>query len=357
MYNDISSENVFETPGGESLASIQDVAKAAGVSVSTVSRALNNYTDVSEATRTKVRQITRDLGYIPNLNARSLSSKRQINIAMVLSGFLEDEMLNGFETMLMKGAYKYALEHGLEMSMHAINSRTQEERSYSQLCHEYGIAGGILFGLKTTDKFYQTLHSSPVPCVTFDLDLYGPKVASVGIDNAQAFGELTRYLLSCGHRKIVLVEGRKNALVCTTRREGANAAMREYGLDFSEDQIISADFMEDQAYTGTMRYFQTHSPDSVTAFLCMSDVIAFGVMKALRHLGYRIPEDYSVVGCDGLQATSYTSPMLTTVDQNIMDQGYAAAGLLHKIIKGENFTPHLTLPYTILKRESVRILD
>ncbi len=338
------------------MATIQDVAKVAGVSVSTVSRALNNYDDVNENTRERVREAARELGYIANVNARSLSSKKQINIALILSGFLEEKMFNDIETMLMKGAYMYALEHGLEISMHVINSHTQEERSYDQLCHEYGIAGGILFGLKTTDNYYRTLVNAAVPCVTIDMDLVGPKVANVTVDNVAAFQALTQYLIDCGHRKIVLVQGRKYALVSRERLAGAKAAIKANGLELSENQIIYADFLEEKAYEGVIQYFKNHKPDDVTAFLCMSDLTAFGVLKALKCLGYRVPEDYSVVGYDGLQATSYTNPALTTVDQNVHNKGYAAAELLHKIIKGEPVDHQLILPHTIVERESVNKL-
>ena len=111
-------------------ATIQDVAKASGVSVGTVSRALNNYPDVSAKTRAKVLDAVRELGYSPNLMAKNLSSKHIQNIAVILSGFLEEKMFNGFETILMRGAYEYAEEHGLEVSLYVINGKIQMEKSY-----------------------------------------------------------------------------------------------------------------------------------------------------------------------------------------------------------------------------------
>ena len=131
-------------------ATIQDVAKASGVSVGTVSRALNNYPDVSAKTRAKVLEAVRELGYSPNLMAKNLSSKHIQNIAVILSGFLEEKMFNGFETILMRGAYEYAEEHGLEVSLYVINGKIQMEKSYEQMCYEHNLAGAILLGLKTT---------------------------------------------------------------------------------------------------------------------------------------------------------------------------------------------------------------
>lgn len=341
---------------GVPVATIQDVARAAKVSVGTVSRALNDYADVSATTRERVHRAAKELGYWPNLNARSLSSKKQINIALILSGFLEEKMFNDFETMLMKGCYSYAQEHGIEISMRVINTRIQKEKTYDQLCHEYGISGAIFFGLKTTDPYCDTLASSESPCVTVDLELKGPRIGNVAVDNLKAFQELTQYLIDCNHKKIVLLHGRKNALVSIERLAGAYEALRANGMELTREQIIYTNFLEEEAYEGVLDYFKTHSPDSVTAFLCMSDLIAVGTMNALKHLGYRVPDDYSVVGYDGLNFTAYTDPRLTTVDQNVQNTGYAAAELLHRMILGEPVEHRRVLPYSITYRDSVKKL-
>ena len=221
------------------MATIQDVAKAARVSVGTVSRAMNDYADVSAATKDKIFKAAKELGYWPNLNARSLSSKKQINIALILSGFLEEKMFNDFETMLMKGSYSYALEHGIEISMHVINTQIQSEKSYDQLCHEYGISGAIFFGLKTTDPYFETLPQSEKPCVTVDFELKGPNIGNVAVDNLKAFQELTQYLIDCNHRKIVLMHGRKNAMVSMERLVGAYEAMRAESMRITPKGCLS----------------------------------------------------------------------------------------------------------------------
>lgn len=336
------------------MATIQDVAREAKVSVGTVSRALNNYADVSEATRKRIQEAAKKLGYWPNRNARSLSSKSQINIALILSGFLEEKMINDYETMLMKGCYTYAFEHDLEISVRVINSRIQEKKTYDQLCHEYGISGAVFFGMKITDTYRKLLLESKYPCVIFDNKLEGPNIGAVTIDNRKAFQELTQYLIDCNHKKIVLMHGRKNAEVSYERLAGAYDALNANGLVLTEDNIIYTDFLEEGAYEGVLEYFKTHSPDSATAFLCMSDLIAVGTMSALKHLGYRVPDDYSVVGFDGLNISAYTTPSLTTVNQNARDIGYAAVELLHQMILGKAKEHRRIMPHSIIYRESVK---
>ncbi|MCI9151409.1 MAG: LacI family transcriptional regulator [Lachnospiraceae bacterium] len=336
------------------MVTIQDVAKAAKVSIGTVSRALNDYTDISEETRARVQKVAKELGYFPNLNARSLSSKRQINIALILSGFLEEKIFNDYETMLMKGCYRYALEHGIEISMRVINTRIQEEKTYDQLCSEYGISGAVFFGLKTTDFYCEILPKSEHPSVTVDMELLGARIGNVMVDNFQAFRELTQHLVDCGHRRIVLMHGRKNTYVSQERLAGAREALKANGLELTADQIVYTNFLEEEAYENTLVYFKNHAPGDVTAFLCMSDLIAVGTINALKHLGYRVPEDYSVVGYDGLNFSAYTDPKLTTVDQNAQNSGYVAAELLHHMIKGEAVERRKMMPYRIVYRDSVQ---
>ena len=124
--------------------SIRDIAREAGVTVGTVSRALNNYPDVSPTTRARIVETAQRLGYRPNQMARNLSSKHNHNIALVLSGFLEEELINDFEALLMKGCFHYTVNNDVEMSIQVINTKIQAEKSFEQLCYEHNIAGAIL---------------------------------------------------------------------------------------------------------------------------------------------------------------------------------------------------------------------
>lgn len=335
---------------------IRDVAKEAGVTVGTVTRALNNYPDVSPTTRERIVEIAHKMGYRPNQMARNLSSKRNNNIALVLSGFLEEEMVNGFESMLMRGCYQYAMSHGVELSIQVINTKIQGVKSFEQLCYEYNIAGAVLMGLKTTDPYCDNLARSKHPCVTIDIEVKGPNIGCVMMDDVEAFDEMTQYLIDNGHRKIVVVHGRKNAMVSMQRLAGAYQAMERNGIQLTRDNIIYTNFIKEEASAGIVEYFKTHEPDSATAFLCMSDILAIGTIEGLKNLGYKVPRDYSVVGFDGLQFTDYTDPKITTIDQNIQQKGYEATRLLCDMIAGKRQAQRLVLPHTLVTKESVRNL-
>ena len=157
--------------------SIRDIAREAGVTVGTVSRALNNYPDVSPTTRERIVETAQRLGYRPNQMARNLSSKHNHNIALVLSGFLEEELINDFDALLMKGCFHYTVNNDVEMSIQVINTKIQTEKSFEQLCYEHNIAGAILMGLRTNDPYCKLLAKSKYPCVTIDIEVPGPNVS------------------------------------------------------------------------------------------------------------------------------------------------------------------------------------
>ena len=150
-----------------------------------------------------------------------------------------------------------------------------------------------------------------------------------------------------------ILEGRQNEYATATRRVQEQQAK----LDAVQEryQSLNNRFREEAA-AGVDAYFRTHAPDSVTAFLCMSDMLAIGAMEAVKSMGCRVPADYSIVGYDGLEVTNYTDPKITTVDQNIKKKGYEAARLLYDMLHGIRPAQKLVLPHTLVERGSVQTL-
>ena len=134
-------------------------------------------------------------------------------------------------------------------------------------------------------------------------------IGSVSIDNAKASREIATYLLERNHRDIVIMAGTEETYVNKERMKGVQKAFKEYGLEFHEENVLHANFSEEEAYALAKNYLQTKQP---TAFLCFSDLMAFGVMRAVKEAGLRIPEDISITGFDNLVFSGYTEPKLTT---------------------------------------------
>lgn len=336
------------------MVSIRDVAKRAGVTVGTVSRAFNGYRDISAETKEKILAVAKEIGYSPNLSAKSLSSKNKMNIAMLLSGFLEEKQTDELVYLLMKGAYQFAKDNNFEIATYAIDSGFQKVKSYDQFCTEHSLAGALVFGLKISDPYFKNLAKTKIPCVTVDAEISGDMVGNVLINDSAAFEDLTEYLIRNHHRKIVILYGRKQAMVSVKRFEGVRRAFERHGIELPKHRILYTDFNQNKAYRVTSKYLRQYGPNDATAFLCMSDITAVGAMQAIKDQGYNIPGDFSLAGYDGLSVVQYTTPGITTIDQNTLEKGYAAAGLLSRIMAGQSVEKRLVLPHKMILRDSVR---
>ncbi len=334
-------------------SSIRDVARKAGVSVSTVSRAFNEYSDIKEDTKNRIFQVAKELGYVPNISARNLSKKNKINIAMIVSGFMEESDIDEFQFLLMKGAYGYSLEHSIEIATYAIDSKYQKEKTYDQFCLEHSLSGALLLGLKTSDEYLKSLKNIQFPCVTVDVELEGNKLGNVLMEDQKAFQEITEFVLKNNHRKLVLVYGKKEALVSKERYMGFARAVEEAGLSLEDMEIIYGEFSEADAYNEAKKLIEEKGKE-FTAFVAMSDLMAIGVIRAIKDCGYRVPEDFSVTGFDGVNMASYIEPAITTIDQKIKNRGYAAAGLLMNIINRKATAHKIVTEYQLVIRDSVK---
>lgn len=330
--------------------SIKDVAKQAGVTIGTVSRAFNGYDDINPETKRRILSAASELGYVPNRSARNLSSKRNRNIALVLSDYAAESPLSETAGLLTKGACCYAHERGMELVSYFITPAMQAEKTYDQFCSEHSLSGALLFGIRLNEP-WNNLQNASVPCVTVDVEIDRPHVGSILTDDRAAFEEMCDLLIDQGHRNIAIVYGRVSSMVSEKRWEGASRSFQKHGITINEDWVIHSDFMKDVAYEETRRFLQTHSGE-VTAFLCMSDVIAFAVIQAITGLGYSVPGDYSVTGYDGFSIGQYATPAITTIDQDFVRKGYAGASLLNDMLEDPSVSRKVLVPYRLLHRSS-----
>ncbi|MCI9338751.1 MAG: LacI family transcriptional regulator [Lachnospiraceae bacterium] len=336
------------------MATIKDVAKAAGTSIGTVSRAFNGYPDINTETKARIFSVANQLGYSPNINAKSLSSKVSRNMGLIVSGFLESDARNGFVLSLLKGTYRYAYEQNLEVALYTLDAEQQKTKSYEQFCTEHSIFGAVLSGVATNDVYFNQLVKAGLPCVLIDVYIKGEGLGCVSIDNVKAAEEMTNYLLDANHRKIVVVQGKKQTEVNSYRIAGIYAAMQKRGMELCRDNIINGEFREHIAYEATKQYIREHGKESATAFMCLSDVMALGVMRAITDMGYSVPDDFSVTGFDGIPVAGYTTPGLTTIEQDMEKIGYHAARVLLDLTRNPTQSRNVYVAYEFIERNSVK---
>lgn len=331
---------------------IKDIAKAAGVSVTTVSRALNGYSDVSEKTRKKIEQVAKDLNYSPNTLARSLVMNKSKTIGLLISGLNRGSIKDNFTTEVLVGLNQYVGETDYDLVIFSTTSSKQREKTYSQLCRERRVDGAILQGIRTDDPYLREVVESDIPCVLIDIPIQSDTVGYVTTDNIQGAKKGVQHLIELGHRNIAMLNGHEFAFVSRQRLEGYYQALESSGIPINPKWVVNGDFDEKKAEMQAITLLK-HHPE-ITAIFCASDLMAMGVIKAAKQLNLSVPEDLSIVGYDDIILAEYITPALTTIAQDKVQMGYEAAKLLINMLEHDNKPHIITLPTELKIRETTK---
>jgi LacI family transcriptional regulator len=324
---------------------IKDVAERCGVSVSTVSRVLNNHPDVSEAIREKVMAVVQELHYVPNNSARDLVKPKSDAIGLVVRG-----VGNPFFTGVIRAIEHTITEAGYTMVLHQIRSGEDELREGAELARSKRLLGLILLG-GCFDYTPEQTASLGVPfvCCSFTNSfgtLRKDQFSSVSINDQKEAYRAVRMLTERGHKKIaVLLDSIRDHSISQLRYMGYCQALEESGILLDYDLVEETVTYEmADGYAGMERLLKRR--DDFTAVFVISDAMAVAAMKALHDHGKRIPEDCSVVAIDGIDMSAYMVPTLTTLVQPQEEMGESAVRILVDILEGKEGNQHLLLETT-----------
>lgn len=331
------------------MVNLKDIARECGVSMTQVSRALNDRDDVSQKTKLLVRETAQRLGYVKNINAQILATKESNQIALMIYGVDKDK--NSEPSIIyniIKGVNRFAKENGLEAVVY-LNEDPQV--SYLNFCRQRGITGIILFGVNYEDQSFKEIIASDFPCVVIDIPVEGKNKGNVVVNNIFYSMEATNYIIKKGRRKVAMMCGHGHSMVDVERKAGYKMALESHSMEVDEDLIVFGDFDSEKAYEKTIELFEKHP--GIDGLYCASDFMALGAMNALKDMGRRVPQDISVFGFDGIMMGEFVTPTLSTIKQNNLKKGYLAAKLLRDILKGDAETNTIVVPCEIVLRESV----
>ena len=329
---------------------IIDVAQAAGVSYATVSRVLNNDRHVKPDTRDRViRSVTR-LGYTVNQQARTLAGGRSHVVGLLVpdlgTGYI-GEIIRGIDEELSAAQY--------DLMLYTTHRRKTKESSYVASLTQ-GMADGLLLVLpRDPAEYLSSLRQRHFPYVLIDHQGISEAESAVGAANRQGGYAATKYLVELGHRRIGFVTGTLDLGCSRDRREGHRSALRDLGVPIDPDLIREGDFEQPRGYTAAMELLDLAQPP--TAIFASNDVMAFGVMEAVRVRGLRIPEDVSIVGFDNIPQSAHVSPQLTTIEQPLAEMGRDATRRLLSLIENPDLPlTRVELPTKLVVRASTRTL-
>jgi LacI family transcriptional regulator len=336
------------------IPTIKDIAKAAAVSITTVSRALNGYSDVNQETKKKIVRIANELGYSPNIAARSLIIKKTKTLGLLLSGITRSSIKDNIAFEILCGMNDRAGELDYDLVLFNTTSQKQKMKSYKALCMERGVDGVIIMGMRLDDPYLQEIVQSSIPCVLIDIPLQVKGVGSVSTDNLRGAYIAVDYLIQKGHRHIGMINGHTQAHVSIRRLEGYRQALEHHQIPFREDWVADGSFSEIGGFESAIKLLTQHP--EITAFFCASDLMSIGAIQGLKTIGKKVPKEISIIGFDDINMSAYCSPSLTTIHQNKYEMGYRATQMLIDMLEKRSIHPHISLPSQLVERESVRSL-
>jgi LacI family transcriptional regulator len=336
--------------GDVQVTTIKDIARVAGVSVTTVSRALNGYSDVNEDTRRKIAEVAKELNYSPNSIARSLVMKKSKTIGLLVSGFTKESVKDNFIVEVLAGINEFVSGADYDLVLFNTNSSKQREKTYTQLCRERRVDGVIIQGIRTDDPYLHEVVESDIPCVLIDIPLESGNVSHVTTDNVLGAEKAVQHLLDNGHKNIGMINGHEFAFVSQQRLEGYKNALQGAQVELNTKYVVNGEFTEESGMRAANALLTSHP--EITALFCASDLMAIGAMSAAKELKLQVPEKLSIVGYDDILLASYVSPKLTTIQQNKFQLGYEGARLLLDLLSNQSKTHRMVLETKLIKRES-----
>lgn len=332
----------------QSVVTIRDVAREAGVSVSTVSRVLNDKDDVAPETADVVRRVIEELGYASSMAARSLRS-RTTNVV----GLVVPDLWHPFTSLVIRGVNQVTAQ-GYDLLAYASGRRNVHtlENWEQQLVAQ--LNGSVTDGIIVVTPNAATYRTS-FPVVAIDPHQASTDFPAVIATNHQGVLDALAYLVALGHRRIGYIGGRPNLQSAQRRLEGYCDGLARAGLAADPDLIVTGDYTRALGEECAHRLFSLGSPP--TAIMASSDETAFGVYDAAAKRGLCIPNDVSVIGFDNTTESVSIIPPLTTVDQSIEAMGALAAEIVLKLIQGHPWESQLNkVPTRLVVRQSCRAI-
>ncbi len=332
----------------------EQVARLAGVSRATVSRALNGSARVSDEARERVHAAMAALGYEPDVVAQSLVRQRSQVIAMSL--FAEDNELplshfgrtaQRFHLSVLENIEREVVSSGYDLLLPSrLHGKSPE--SYVRALQTRRVAGCVV--LHGAASRIQSLIHSSIPAVFIDKTGQGSHATYVKSDNMDGARQATGHLLSLGHRRIALLTGPTTDQAGLERLLGCQQALAQAGIVPDPDLVRQSGWNLNEAYEAA-RLLLAEGRD-FTAIVAGSDIMAIGILRALTEQGLRVPDDVSLIGFDDIDLCQYTCPPLTTVRQDSAAMGRGAVQRLIAMIEGSGETAPLILPTQLVVRKS-----
>lgn len=339
------------------MATIHDVAKASGVSYQTVSNTLNAPQTVRPATRARVMDAVRAVGYHPSALARGLQSKPMNTLGLVLATGDPDPLSSPYYAPLLSGVVMTCSQYRQNAMLFVGELWSDLEHSLSTFC-DGRCDGLILLGNYSDSALIPALGEQRVPFVLVNNRADDPRVSYVDVNDVELSRQMTEYLLSQGHRRIAFLSASVGEHYMERRAAGCRQALEAAGIAPRPDWFVADAFVDNKVSASFHALMRLPRGERPTALVCVNDVYAAMAMDGLRALGLRIPEDTSIAGFDDLAMAALEHPPLTTMRQPLRDLGRRAVEIVLKKVAGDTeYVCQELLPTELIVRQSVAVCE
>ncbi len=334
------------------MVSIKDIARRCGVSVATVSKALNDCSDISILTKKKVRAVADELGYFPNANAKALKTSKTSTIGIIYNDRLGKGLNHAYFSAVLESFRCTVEANGYDILFIGKGNPDKKMLTYYEHCKHRNVDGVLIACTDFYDSEISRLFRSNLPVVA--IDFFSTRDYSVCSDNRQGMRDIIEYVYDMGHRKIAYIYG-DTSLITTVRLDSFTQTMKQLGLP------VEFDYVRQGRYSDIRRSEEIVSEmldlyEPPTCIIMPDDVSAFGGYIAASDRNLRIPDDISFVGFDGIPFSQISVPRLTTVHQNTEKIGRTAAEILLERINGKELTDqrkHALIETELIKGQTV----
>ena len=333
------------------MTTIQDIADQMGISKSAVSKALNNAPDISENLRKQVLETAVALGYTKLRRYRN--SVRKICVLIEKDNIQYEEPYH-FAYDIIMGFRQLAEPQGFDVVIEPVDIQIQRNQPYDVYMLEHDYVGSFVIGFSLADPWLKDFENSCTPTVLYDNYITGnPSTAYVGIDNDEGMELAVSHLVRQGHRKIAYLSNSLGSQIIQIRYSAFFRSMRKHGLKASYDHAGCSCFLSE--------CMEKHLPNflksGMTAIICSQDTIASAALVQCQQLGYRVPEEVSIVGFDDLPIAAYTSPPLTTIRQDRTELGKSGFFALSSLLNHVSISTFLLHAQLIERKSTARISE
>jgi LacI family transcriptional regulator len=330
---------------------IRDLAKKVNLSITTVSRALDGYSDVAENTRERVVNAAQEMGYSPSSAARQLRRRHADAIGYILPTN-SPQFSDPFYASFLTGLCDEAADQKIDLIVSSGSPDSEIEKLlYKRWIQSVRVDGVIINRIRVNDWRVDYLTQNKIPFVTLGYNASVQGYPYIAVNERGGFEKLVLHLVNKGHKRLAYIGASPLLMIQAERFTGYKRGLELSGLAFDQNLVIEGDLTEEGGYNAALKLFT--QPDPPTAILGCNDLTAMGVLKAAKLAGIEVGKSLAVTGYDGIRETDYTNPALTTLRQPTYEIARRLAGMLIEMIKGNPIDePHLMIEPVLILRAS-----